>query len=234
MRGCLFILLAGMAVLVGVVWFVGPPLAGAAVEATLTSGGLDADEMDVLVESEPPLRLAIGQADRVTIEAAGVEWNNVRAGTMTVELRDVDLVNRTVRTADGRLDDVELEQTDDEGDPLFFAVVFSGPSDEAVTAVSIDRRTAERLAIAAFEAELDVRPDGASLVAPDTIRFTSGDQVVSGRLEVTAAGELQATTPLGIVTVVESVGLPLELTDVSVGPSGLELTGTLDVSSLLD
>jgi hypothetical protein len=36
------------------------------------------------------------------------------------------------------------------------------------------------------------------------------------------------------VTILESGGLPLDLTDVSVGSGGIELTGTFDVSSLID
>lgn len=234
MRGCLFVLLTGLAVLVAVVWFGGPPLAGVAVGAALTSGGLDADGMTVAVESDPPLRLAVGQADRVTIDASDATWNDVRVGRLTVELLDVDLIGRSIRSAEGQLDEVELDATDDEGEPLLMAIVFSGPADEAVTAVSIDSQTVQRLAITAFEAELGVRPDAADLVAPDTVQFTAGGQSVTGQLEVTTAGELQATTPLGTVTVLQSAGLPLELTAVSVGPAGLELTGTLDVSSLID
>lgn len=234
MRGCLFVMLAGVAVLVAVVWFAGPPLAGAAVGVALTSGGLSADEMTVDVESDPPLRLALGQADRVTVEADDVNWNDIRAGRLQVELRDVDLIARTVRTADGRLEGVQLEEAGEDGEPLLMAMTFSGPADEALTAISIDRATAERLAAAAFEAEIGTPPESVDLVVPDTIRFSSGGQSVIGRLEVTTAGELQAVTPLGSVTLLESRGLPMELNDVSVGPVGIEVTGLLDVSSLLD
>jgi hypothetical protein len=234
MRGCLFVLLTGLALLVGVIWFAGPPIAGLGVEATLVSSGLDAEEIDVRVEADPPLRLAIGRADRIRIEATGVVWNEVRAGELTVELRDVDLIARTVRTAEGRLDDVELEQIGEDGKPLLIRVVFSGSGDRADTTVSIDRRTAERLAIATFEAEIGNRPDDVALVSPDTIQFTVAGQAVRGQLEVTAGGNLRATTPLGSVTILESGGLPLDLTDVSVGSGGIELTGTFDVSSLID
>jgi hypothetical protein len=234
MRGCLFVMLAGVAVLAAAIWFAGPPLAGAAVGAALTSGGLSADEMTVDVESDPPLQLAIGQADRVTVSADDVNWNGIRAGRLEVELRDVDLIGRTVRTADGRLEEVQLEEIGEDGEPLLMEITFSGPADEAVTAISIDRPTAERLAAAAFEAQIGTPPESVDLVAPDVVRFTSAGQIVSGRLEVTTAGELQAATPLGSVTLLENRGLPMQLTDVSVGQGGIEVTGLLDVSSLLD
>lgn len=233
MRGCLFVLLTGVLVLVGVVWFAGPPVAGTLVETTLTAAGLNADEMDVTVETDPPLALATGRADRVSIDARGVTWNEVRAGRLTLELGGVDLFGRTARTADGEIDDVELALTGEDDEPLLVAIVFSGPANAALTAVSIDGPTTEALAAAAFTEELDIAPDRVTLVAPDTIRFEAAGSSVDGTLAVGVGGRIEAATLLGTVTVFETSGLPLRLTDLSLGPDGLEVTGTLDVASLL-
>ena len=233
MRGCLFVLLTGVLVLLGVVWFAGPPVAGTLIETTLTAAGLHADEMEVTVETDPPVALATGRADRVTIDAEGVTWNEIRAGRLSLELSGVDLFRRTARTADGQIDDVELELTGENDEPLLVAIVFSGPAGAAVTAVSIDGPTTEQLAAAAFEEELDIAPDRVTLVAPDIIRFEAAGSSVDGRLAVGVGGRIEASTLLGTVTVFESSGLPLRLSDLSLAPDGLELTGTLDVASLL-
>lgn len=232
MRGCLFVLLTGFIVLVAVFWFAGPPLAGAVVGATLTAGGLDAEKIDVTVESDPPLRLAIGQADRVRIEARNVDWKGVRAARLVAELGGVDLVGRTARTAEGHLDDVVLEQSGAD-EPYLVQVAFDGPAGAAPTIVRADRATTERLAIAAFQAGLGIRPERATLVAPDTVTFQAAGQSVSGRLEIGPEGTLRAATPLGVFVLVESSQLPFELSTVTVGPDGLVLTGTLDVAAML-
>jgi hypothetical protein len=232
MRGCLFVLLAGVIVLVGAFWFAGPPLAGVVVGTTLTAAGLDADQVDVAVEADPPLRLAIGQADRVRIDARNVDWNGIRAARLVAEFGGVDLLGRTAKTAEGRLDDVVLERSG-EDEPIVVQVAFGGPADAATTVVGVDPATAERLAIAAFEAETGTRPARAMLIAPDTVTFEAAGQSVSGRLEIAADGSLRAATLLGTVVIVESDELPFELTDLSVGPTGLELTGTLDVAAML-
>jgi hypothetical protein len=233
MRGCLFVLLTGVVVLAAGFWFGGPPLAGAVVGATLTAAGLDAERIDVTVESDPPLRLAIGQADRVRIDARAVNWDGVRAERLVAELGGVDLLGRTARTAEGRLDDVVLEQSG-AAEPYLAQVAFAGPAGAAATTVSVDRATAERLAIAAFQAGLGTRPERATLVAPDTVTFHVAGQSVSGRLEVGPGGTLRAATPLGPFVLVESRELPFELSSVTVGPGGLVLTGTLDLAGILE
>ncbi len=232
MRGCLFVLLLGVAVLAGVAWFGGPPIAGAIVATTLTASGFEARTLDVVVEADPPLTLAVGRADRVSIEAEGVAWNDLRAESMELELTDVDLLARTAVRAVGRFDDVELASPDEE--PVRVDVAFEGPAGRADTTVGIDRPSVIRLAIAAFEAELNIRPDAVALVAPDTVRFTAAGQSVDGRLRISADGAVEATTPLGTVRLVETNQIPLTLTGLTVGDDGLELLGRLDIASLLE
>lgn len=231
MRGCLFVLLLGLAVLAGVAWLGGPPIAGIVVTTTLTAGGLTAETLDVDVESDPPIAVAIGRVDLLTITGTNVAWNDIAASSMELELTDVDLVGRTAEDTAGRFVDVVIESPDDE--PVLVDIDFAGPADAADTTIAIDRASIQRLAAGAFETQLGIVPESVDLVGPDTIRFSAAGQSVDGRLSVTASGAVEARTPLGTFEVLDGGGLPLEITDLAVGPGGLEITGLLDVASLL-
>ena len=231
MKGCLFVLVLGVGVLAAVAWFGGPPIAGAVVTTTLTASGLTAATLDVDVETDPPIAVAVGRVDRLTITGRDVAWNDITASSMDLELSDVDLLGRTAEEAEGRFVDVVIEAPD--GEPVLVDVRFAGPADSAATSVAIDRASAERLAAGAFEAELGIAPDTVELVSPDLIRFTAAGQSVEGRVGVTPEGAIEATTPLGTFEVLDAGGLPLEVSDLTVGPTGLEIKGLLDISSLL-
>ena len=232
MRGCLSVLIIAAAFLVGIVWFGGVPLAETVVEASLTSSAFEADELDVTVSADPPLVLALGRADRVEIEATGVRWVDLRAGSMSMRLDGVDLLARTATTADGQFRDVELAVAG--GEPALVAIGISGPADGARTTIDIDGPTVSRIALSAFEEEFGTRPDSAELVAPNQVRVTLAGRQLSGTLAVEADGALVVETGLGKVRLVEpDPSLPLRLMSVSVVDGGLALTGTLDVSALL-
>ena len=233
MRGCLGVLIIAAAFLVGAVWFGGPPLAETVVEASLTSSGFASDDIDVTVAADPPLRLALGQADRVEIAATGVRWHDLRAGSMTMRLDGVDLLARSATTAKGRFDDVEMAVAG--GDPALAGITIDGPARGARTTIEIDRAAANRLAGAAFEMQFGSRPDSVDLAAPDTISIRLGGNVLKGALSVAPDGALVVQSAIGTARLLEPDGsLPLELTGVSVGATGgLELTGTIDLQSLL-
>jgi LmeA-like phospholipid-binding len=232
LRGCLSVLIIAAAFLVGIVWFGGVPLAETVVEASLTTAAFEADELDVTVHADPPLVLALGRADRVEIEATGVRWEDLRAGSMSMRLDGVDLLGRTAITADGQFRDVELAVAG--GDPALVGIAISGPAEGARTTIDIDGPTVNRVALAAFEAEFGTRPDSAELVAPNQVRVTVGGRQLGGTLVVEADGALVVETGLGKVRLVEpDPSIPLRLTRVSIVDGGLELTGTLDVSALL-
>lgn len=232
MRGCLSVLIIAAAFLLGIVWFGGPPLAETVVESSLTGSGFEADRLDVTVAADPPLALAVGRADRVEIEATGVRWKDLRAGSMTLRLDGVDLLARSATTADGQFRDVELAVAG--GDPALVAITFAGPADGAATTIEIDRAAVSRMALAAFEQEFGTRPDAAELVAPDQIQVRLGGSALSGTLQVDADGALVVVATIGAVRLVEpDSSLPLRLTGVSVGNAGLRLTGTTDLASLL-
>ena len=232
MRGCLSVLIIAAAFLVGIVWFGGVPLAETVVEASLTTSAFEADELDVTVHADPPLELALGRADRVEIEATGVRWEDLRAGSMSMRLDGVDLLARTATTADGEFRDVELAVAG--GDPALVGIGISGPADGARTTIDIDGLTVNQMALNAFEDTIGTRPDSAELVAPNQVRVTVAGRQLSGTLVVEADGALVVETGLGKVRLVEpDPSIPLRLTAVSVVDGGLELTGTLDVSALL-
>jgi hypothetical protein len=232
MRGCLFVVLLGLAVLGGAAWFAGPPIAGVVVTTTLTAGGMTAGTLDVDVETDPPIAVAVGRIDRLTITAEDVAWNDLTAASMDLELTDVDLLARTADETEGRFVDVVIEAAD--GEPVLVDIDFAGPAEAAATSVAIDRASAQRLAAGAFEAQLGIAPESVDLIAPSTIRFSASGSSVDGRLAVTPNGAIEASTPLGTFEVFDGGGLPLELTGVAVGPDGLQVTGLLDISSLLN
>lgn len=233
MRGCLSILLLAAIFIFGAIWFAGPPIASTVLEATLTSSGFAADELDVSIDTSPPLVLIVGRADRVTIRASGVRWNGLKAESMVLAMDDVDLFARSAGRADGSFEGVELEGPD--GDPVLASIELAGPSDAAATTVRVDRVTVERVAEAAFEGEFGVKADSVRLVAPNEIRLTIAGLTIAGRLEVVGDGGLAISSPLGppVTLVTPDPSLPWTLTGLSIDDAGLVLTGTLEVSSLI-
>ena len=232
MRGCLGVLIIAAAFLAGIVWFGGPPLAETVVEATLTSSGFEADDLEVTVRSDPPLTLAVGRADRVTVEGQNVRWNDLRAESMSMSLAGVDLLGRTAVSADGFLENVEFKAG--EGQPTVGSVTFAGPAAAADATVIVDTATVERLAFAAFEREFGSKPEGVTLHGPNVVRVQTSVGSLDGTLEV-ASGALVIRSSLGTVVIVEaSPTMPITLTGVSIRGGGLELRGTIDLLSLLD
>lgn len=215
-----------------IAWFGGPPIASAIVGTTLTAAGLEATDLDVHVEADPPFLVAVGRADRITIEGTDVDWDGLEARTLDLTLDDVDLLGPSARMVDGRLEGVELPGIDPPGS--LANVAFEGPGDAATATVSIDAETVEAMAIAAFENRLGVRPAGATLSEPNVIRIQAGPVEVVGALTIGPGGSLDATTPLGTTRIVEpDPTLPIELASVAVEGDDLILTGTIDLGELL-
>ena len=232
MRGCLTILLLAAAFLVGGLWFGGPPLAGAVVQASLTGSGFRADDLRIVVSADPPLKLALGRADRVAIDATGVHWNSVAAGSLSLVLGQVDLVGRTAATASGTIDRVELTGSD--AAPVFVRIALSGPAQAAPTTISVEKATIEGMARAGFRRAFKIDPDVVELIAPNLLRVGVAGKTLTGRLAIDQAGALVAASDLGTIRLVEpNPSIPLKLTSVSVEAAGLELLGTLDVAALI-
>jgi hypothetical protein len=231
-RGCLSVLVLAVLFVVVAAWFGGPPIAEALVSTGLTTSGLHSDDLHVHVEADPPLRLATGHADQILVDGTDVTWNGLSADTLHLTLDDVDFVGRSAGQTNGRLTGVELPNVDPPGSKA--TVDIEGPGASAVVTVTIDNATVERMAIAAFEQKLGIRPASAALSEPNVIRFQAGPVTASGALTIGPDGSLGVSTPLGTVTVLQpSPSQPIQLTSVAVEGDNLVLTGTLNVKDLL-
>jgi hypothetical protein len=232
MRGCFSVLVLAAAFAVGAAWFGGPTLAGALVQTGLVTSGLDAREIEVSVESDPPLEVATGHADRLAVDARDLDWNGIAARSLDLELRDVDLVSRTAERVDGTLAGVELPNVEPAGGEA--SIEIHGPGGSATTMVTIDGDAVEQMAIAAFEAKLGVRPDSATLGEPNLIRVMARGVEVVGAITVSEDGSLAVATPLGTAAIVEAdPSQPIRFASAAVENGDLVLTGTLDVNDLL-
>jgi len=103
MRGCLFVLVIGAAIVAGAAWFGAPPLAATVIASILEGSGYHATSSTITVSANPPPRLLIGHADRVTIDGRGVTWRTFRASRIQLTLGDVDLFGRTAGTINGTI-----------------------------------------------------------------------------------------------------------------------------------
>jgi hypothetical protein len=231
-RGCLFVLVVAGAFLVGIVWFGGPPIAGAVIEANLAGSGFRADRLAVAVAADPPLTLAVGRADRVTIDADGVRWNGLVAGSMSLVLGGMDLIGRTAATVEGRFDDVDLGGVG--GPPLVAMIEIEGPASAAETTIRLAGTSVAAAAIAAFTSVLGVGPDSAELRPPNIIRLAAAGLTLDAELELSSDGAIVAVSSLGTVRVFQpDPAIPVRLTGLSVADGRLVLIGTLDVAALL-
>jgi hypothetical protein len=231
-RGCLFVLVIAAAFLVGIVWFAGPPIAGSVIAASLANSGFSAERLDVTVTADPPLKLAVGRADRVRITADGVHWNALLAGSMTLDLGQVDLVGRTAATVDGTFIDATLAGPG--GAPVAATIDIHGPASGAATTITVAGTAAASAAIAAVEAGFGIHPLGAELRAPNVIRIVVPGQTIDGHLELATDGAIVAVSTFGTIRVLEpDQAMPIRLTGLTVVDGRLVLTGTFDVSALL-
>lgn len=232
MRGCLGLLVLAIILVVAGVWFGGPPIAAGLVRTSLGSDGLRSDDLDVSVQADPPLELALGHADRVIVTGTNVEWDDYHADTLNLALDDVDLINRSAARTTGGLTGVELPGAEPPGSTATVEISGRGPS--AAVTITIDRSTAEAMAAAAFEQKTGIRPSSTTLSAPNVIRFKAGQIDGSGAITIGPDGSLGVATPQGRVVVLEpGASEPIRLTGVAVKGDDLELAGTVDVASLI-
>jgi hypothetical protein len=148
MRGCLFILLLALAVLAGAAWFGAAPVASTVITSILEGSGYHAASSTVTVSADPPLRLVLGHADRVTIDGGDVTWRTFRAARLQLTLRDVDLFGRTAGSIEGTIDGAELQTAED---PVPTAdVTIEGTGSEAAATIRVSGATVDRLVKSGF------------------------------------------------------------------------------------
>lgn len=223
--------LAVILVVMGV-WFGGPPIAERLVSIGLGSAGLRSEDLDVSVQADPPLELALGHADRVVVSGRNVAWHEYHADALHLALDDVDLFGRSAARTTGELTGVELPGAEPPGSRATVEIVGRGPS--ASVTITIDRSTAEAMAAAAFEQRTGLRPSSSTLSEPNVIRFKAGQIDGSGAITIGPDGSLGVATPQGRLIVLEpGASDPIRLTAVEVENNDLVLTGTVDVASLI-
>jgi hypothetical protein len=230
-RGCLSVLILAVVLVVVGVWFAGPPVAAGVVQTVLTSAGLHADQLDIAVQADPPLELALGRADRITVDGKNVQWNGHPAASMHLALDTVDVFNRSAARTSGRLAGVELA-VEPRGSKATIDIAGQGPSVDVT--VTIDRATAQAIAAGAFEQRTGIRPSSVTLRAPNLVQFKAGSVLAQGAMSIEADGSLVVSTPQGTVPVLDpDATRPIRLSDVAVEGDEVVLTGSVDVAALL-
>lgn len=235
MRGCLFIVLVGAVVLAVGAWLLAPTIAAAIVSGSLRASGFSADRQTLNVTADPPLRLLVGRADRLTLDAQGVTWHALTAARLGLELDDVDLLRRSAAAVHGRFDGVAVE--DGAGGVASAAVAtvtFDGAPSAATTTIELDRGSVQALVSAAAARSFSVDVTDVQLVSPDRLRLVAPGAAIEGSLRVTAPNQISLATRLGTVPLVAiDPSLPLRLRSVSVVGTNLQVLGVLDVAALL-
>ena len=232
MRGCLFVLVLA-AVLVGVgAWFGAAPLTSTVIGSILQGSGYQAASSTITATSDPPVRLLLGHADRVTIDGTDVAWRTFKAARLQLTLGDVDLFRRTAGSIQGTIGGAELQTNDDSAPTANVSIDGSGSSAKATIRVS--GSTVDRLVRSGFSEQFGVAVVGTALEAPDILRVTAQGTNILGRLAIDATGALVLVTPLGSADVFRfDPSFPIRLVGVRVSGTDLELDGTLDAEALL-
>ena len=236
MRGCLFVLAAGviagaLLVVVGL-----PAFAAGALTAGVGAAGLEAADTTVTVTSDPPTDLVGLHADEVRIRATHATFRGLEIGSIDVTLTDVALVDRTAATVDGRLDDVVVEIA---GEPLGLAsIALSGGGTSVIATTTVNAAAARALILGAVAGRFGATPGSVTLVAPDKLTVDVGVKV-HGRFVATPSGDLVVRVLDGpaagdeIVVLRGGRDLPVRITSVTVTSGGaLRLVGELTVGLL--
>jgi hypothetical protein len=235
MRGCLFVVIVGAAVLAVGGWLLSPAIAAAIVTGSLRATGFTAESQTLTVAADPPVRLLTGRADRLTLDATGVTWHALRASRLGFTLDDVDLLDRTAVTVDGRFDGVAVDAGQGAAATTATATItFDGPADAAFTTIEVDRPSVRALVTEAVSRSFSTQLTDVELITPDRLRLVAPGASLEGTLTVSASNQLSLSTRLGSVPLVTiEPSLPLDLRSVSADPTTLRITGVLDVGRLL-
>lgn len=221
MRGCLFTLLLGVAVLVVGAWLLLPPLAAGVITAGLSAAGVQGSGTTVVVDASPPLELVVGRADSVHIGSTDVTWGDLRIGRLDLEARGVDLFARTTATLEGTLTSVRLVVAGGL-DVDVASITIAGSSSAPTATLRIDAATVSRVATGAIETATGSRPERVALAAPDRVSVTVGGVTAAGRLLVDESGEVVVSIAgqPPVVVVPSGPGNPFRFTRATVGTGG--------------
>ena len=233
MRGCLFVLVLAAAILGVAAWFGAAPLADTVIASALDGSGFHAQTSTITATADPPVRLLLGHADKVTIDGTGVTWRTFQAARLQLTLGNVDLFGRSAGSIEGTIMGAVL-RANDPGAPPTADVTLDGTGAAAQATIRVSGSAVDRLVRARFTSSFGVAVTSTSLVAPDTLRIDASGTTVEGRLRIDDSGALVLVTGLGTAEVFRfDASFPLRLTAVRVAGTDLELDGTLDADTLL-
>jgi len=237
MRGCLFVVVTGLAVLAAAAWFGAPPMAELLVRSSLQAGGLESTErIEVDVTFTSPGDLLAGRAKTVRIETgratiAGVGWRQAR-----MELGEVELLGARFAAVDIELDAPTFRGATDGVGLAALRLVARGSADAAATRITMSADQVLELGRASFESSFGGSPDRVDLSAPAiasgsvrgvpfnaTIRLDDGALVIVPERADLAAVELFRP----------DASVPFQIEGVRVEAGELVIVGTLDVSKML-
>jgi hypothetical protein len=232
MRGCLFVVALGVAVLAAGAWFGSPILASTLISTALESAGYHAASSTVTATSSPPLKLLLGRADRVEIAGTDVDFRTFHAASLDVVLTDVDVAAKTADRISGRIMGAEL--TTSAGEATSADVDIDGDAGAANAGIVVDAATVDRVVRLTFEQKFGVTVSATSLVAPDTLRITALGTTIEGRLFVDATGAIAFSSSLGSSPILSlDPSFPLHIQSVRVEAGNLRIDAVLDAEALL-
>lgn len=232
MRGCLFVLVLGAAILGGAAWFGSPILASTVIATALQNAGYHAATSTVTATSNPPPKLLLGRADQVEIRGTDVDFRAFHAASLDLVLTDVDVVGRTAARISGRIVGAELATTD--GTATTADVDIDGAAGAADASIVVDAATVDRVVKATMKQKFGITVSATELIAPDTLRITAVGATVTGRLVVDASGAITLSTPLGSSPILSlDPSFPLRLRAVAAVEGDLRIDATLDAEALL-
>ncbi len=237
MRGCLFTLVLGAALLALLVTVGLPAIAAGVMTGAVTAAGLQSDDTTLTVSTDPPTELLGFHADRVRVRATDASFRGLQIGALDVTLGDVDILGRTAGTVEGQLANVIVPDVG--GRTLAVGAIRLAGGGDAITAATTIPAGAIRILIAdAIEGSLGIRPTSIALEPPDRLSVKAGI-TVHGQFVVTASGDLAVTVvdgPAGGTRITLLRGgedLPIRFTSATVTPGGdLRLAGELSVGLL--
>ncbi len=232
MRGCLFVLIVAALVVTVGAWFGAPLLAGAVVDTELRDAGFETTTLDTTITADPPLRLLLGHADEIHIEATGVAYRTFHAERLDLTLTDANLDGRFFTTIRGTIGGAEVDTQD--GVPTTADVSIDGDASGADAEIRVAGTTVDRVVRATLADEVGVAITRTDLLAPNILRIVTPAATIEGSLIVDANGAIALSTRLGDTRILGlDPSFPLRLRSVQVVGADLRIDATLDAEALL-
>ena len=234
MRSCLIQLLVMVAVVFALLWFGVPFGAGWIATNGLNAAGFTGTDTTVEVSSSLPPRILLGHADTVRLTSTQVSVGDLHAGAVDITLSDVELIDRTIGSVNGKLTAVRMPALNG-GVLTADTVLLDGKGTKTAATMAVSSSEVAALAKAELK-PWGVTATNVKLAAPDRVTVTVAGQTRTGHL-VARGGALEINftgmTPSTITLIGAGDGNPFTFTSVTVQASAVTLVGTIDLQSLL-